>query len=110
MLTAARHALTSGAKKRRCPDCGESLVKRSSESKHPLLSSTYLICKNPICGATFVGVDQITHRLSPPSQANPEIDLPYSPLVARRTARKALDSKSKAGPGSAGTRSAEVRQ
>ncbi|QLG91323.1 ogr/Delta-like zinc finger family protein [Pseudomonas yamanorum] len=70
--------------RRRCPDCGSSLVKRSSESKHPLMSSTFLVCKNIVCGATFAGYDEITHRLSPPSTPNPEINLPYASTAIRR--------------------------
>lgn len=70
--------------KRPCPDCGTSLIKRSSSSCHPLMSSTYLVCKNPVCGATFTGTDEITHRLSPPSNPNPVIVLPYAPSTARR--------------------------
>lgn len=70
--------------KRRCPDCGASLVKRTSEHKHPLLSATYLVCSNAVCGATFTGVDEITHRLSPPSRPNPAITLPYAPRALRR--------------------------
>lgn len=72
--------------RRRCPDCGASLVKRSSTSKHPLLSRTFLICRNPVCGATFLGIDEITHRLSPSSQPNPAVTIPYAPSALRRTA------------------------
>lgn len=70
--------------KRPCPDCGAALVRRSSNSEHLLLSKTFLICKNPVCGATFAGIDEITHRLSPPSQPNKEIHLPYAPSSIRR--------------------------
>lgn len=51
--------------RRRCPDCGSPLVKRSSASQHLLMSRTFLVCKNVVCGATFAGTDEITHRLSP---------------------------------------------
>lgn len=70
--------------RRRCPDCGSSLIKRSSEAKHALMSSTFLVCKNVVCGATFAGYDEITHRLSPPSFPNPEINLPYASTAIRR--------------------------
>ena len=76
---------------RQCPDCGASLVKRSSMSKHPLLSRTFLICRNPVCGATFLGVDEITHRLSPSSQPNPAVALPYAPSALRRAALDDLE-------------------
>lgn len=77
--------------RRRCPDCGASLVKRSSTSKHPLLSRTFLICRNPVCGATFLGIDEITHRLSPSSQPNPDVILPYAPSALRRAASADLE-------------------
>jgi predicted RNA-binding Zn-ribbon protein involved in translation (DUF1610 family) len=70
--------------KRPCPDCGAALIKRSSNSEHLLLSKTFLVCKSPVCGATFAGIDEITHRLSPPSQPNVDIQLPYAPSAIRR--------------------------
>jgi hypothetical protein len=48
------------------------------------MSVTYLVCNNAVCGATFAGVDEITHRLSPPSRPNPAIVLPYAPSAIRR--------------------------
>ena len=88
------HTLQSAQKTKRgrqCPDCGASLVKRSSMNKHPLLSRTFLICRNPVCGATFLGVDEITHRLSPSSQPNPTVTLPYAPSALRRVALDDLE-------------------
>lgn len=82
--------------RRQCPDCGASLVKRSSTSKHPLLSRTFLICRNPVCGATFLGIDEITHRLSPSSQPNPDVTLPYAPSALRRSALDDLDQDAEA--------------
>lgn len=88
-------------KKRGCPDCESALVKRSSNSSHPLMASTYLVCKNPVCGATFTGTDEITHRLSPPSSPNPAILLPYTPSAIRRgvLAKLGLDTQESATPG-----------
>ena len=77
--------------KRCCPDCGTGLVKRSSSSQHPLMSKTILICKNPVCGASFSGVDEITHRLSPSSRPNPAIQLPFAPSALRRGVLQELD-------------------
>lgn len=84
MLTSAQSNKPPQGTKRRCPDCGSALIKRSSSSEHLLMSKTFLVCKNAVCGATFTGVDEITHRLSPPSWANPEIQLPYAPSAIRR--------------------------
>lgn len=84
VMTAPPKTRTQAQAKRCCPDCGAALIKRSSSSCHPLMSSTYLVCKNPVCGATFTGTDEITHRLSPPSNPNPAIVLPYAPSAARR--------------------------
>jgi len=74
--------------KRRCPDCGEHLVKRTSVSLHLLMSETFLICRNIFCGATFRGVDEITHRISPPSVPNPTVNLPYTPTSLRKAKLK----------------------
>lgn len=76
--------------KRPCPDCGAALIKRSSNSEHLLLSKTFLVCKNAVCGATFAGIDEITHRLSPPSQPNVDIQLPYAPSAIRRGVLRVL--------------------
>lgn len=84
MLSSAQSSRPAQGTKRRCPDCGSALIKRSSNSEHLLLSRTFLVCKNAVCGATFAGVDEITHRLSPPSWPNPEIQLPYAPSAIRR--------------------------
>lgn len=78
-------------RRRQCPDCGAALVKRTSMTKHLLLSRTYLVCRNPVCGATFLGVDEITHRLSPSSQPNPDVTLPYAPSALRRAALDDLE-------------------
>jgi predicted RNA-binding Zn-ribbon protein involved in translation (DUF1610 family) len=76
--------------KRPCPDCGAALIKRSSNSEHLLLSKTFLVCKNAVCGATFAGIDEITHRLSPPSLPNVDIQLPYAPSAIRRGVLRVL--------------------
>lgn len=75
---------TAAPPKRRCPDCGSALIKRASKMQHPLMAKTYLICKNAVCGATFTGVDEITHRLSPSSRPNPDVQLPFASNHARR--------------------------
>ncbi|WP_331253012.1 ogr/Delta-like zinc finger family protein [Pseudomonas luteola] len=83
-MTISSGPTQKNSSKRRCPDCGASLIKRSSSSQHLLMSSTFLVCKNVVCGATFAGVDEITHRLSPPSRPNPDVELPYAPSAIRR--------------------------
>jgi hypothetical protein len=69
--------------KRPCPDCGGPLIKRGSRLMSPLVSRTIIVCKNIVCGATFTGFDEITHRLSPPSNPNPELMIPMSPHAVR---------------------------
>ena len=91
MLTSAQSSKPQQGTKRRCPDCGSALIKRSSSSEHLLMSKTLLVCKNAVCGATFTGVDEITHRLSPPSWPNPEIQLPYAPSAIRRGINRERD-------------------
>lgn len=91
MLTSAQSSRPQQGTKRRCPDCGSALIKRSSSSEHLLMSKTLLVCKNAVCGATFTGVDEITHRLSPPSWPNPEIQLPHAPSAIRRGIHRERD-------------------
>ncbi len=62
----------------RCPDCGCHMVRRTSKVLHPLIQAVYLVCPSATCGATFRGVLEITHRLSPPSVPNPAISLPQA--------------------------------
>lgn len=90
MPISAQPNIPAQGTKRRCPDCGAALIKRSSNSEHVLLSTTLLVCKNAVCGATFTGIDEITHRLSPPSRPNPEIQLPYAQSAIRRGVLKEL--------------------
>lgn len=69
--------------KRPCPDCGGPLLKRGSRLMSPLVSRTIIVCKNIVYGATFTGFDEITHRLSPPANPNPEIMIPMSPHAVK---------------------------
>jgi hypothetical protein len=40
------------------------------------------------CGATFRATYEITHRLSPPADANPSISLPMADWAMRKSASK----------------------
>lgn len=75
---------------RPCPDCGSPLNRRDSERLSLLITRTLIVCKNPVCGATFSGFDEIHYRLSPPSVPNPDIDLPMSPHKDRTAILNAL--------------------
>lgn len=66
-----------------CPDCGGSLIRRTSSSVHPLLRTILMRCDNDECGASFVAQEELVARLSPPAAPNPEIDLPYRRGAAR---------------------------
>ncbi|MDZ4262382.1 MAG: ogr/Delta-like zinc finger family protein [Pseudomonadota bacterium] len=68
---------------RPCPDCGSPLIRRTSDQLTLLITRTLVICKNPVCGASFSGLDEITHRISPPSVPNPDVKLPMSPKKVR---------------------------
>lgn len=83
--------------RRRCPDCGQHLLKRTSTSLHLLMSETFLVCKNVFCGATFKGIDEITHRISPPSIPNPSVNLPYTPYGLRKATLKLISEPSMTG-------------
>lgn len=61
----------------RCPVCGSTLFKRSTEQLHTLLFQAWLQCRNPQCKVFCRGFEEITHRLSPPVAPRAGLDLPY---------------------------------
>lgn len=87
--------VTTQKKKRSrpCPDCGSGLIRRTSAQLTPLIMQTLLICKNPVCGASFSGLDEITHRVSPPSEINPNIKLQVTSNEERKEIFKSLTAE-----------------
>lgn len=81
---------------RPCPDCGSPLLRRSSEQLSLLITRTLIVCKNPVCGASFTSFEEISYRLSPPSVPNPDINLPMSPHKDRTEIFNALTGQSDA--------------
>lgn len=79
----------SSVYKKVCPDCGTSLRVRNSIGMHELIREVYMECTNIACGATFRGNLELTHRLSPPAIANPNIKLPEADSAMRRRAKGA---------------------
>lgn len=79
--------------KLRCPDCQHGVRVRNSTQEHALLRLAYLQCTNIGCGATFRLEMEITHRMSPASLPNPEIDLPMADSALRRAAIEKEASK-----------------
>ncbi|WP_276681504.1 ogr/Delta-like zinc finger family protein [Thalassolituus oleivorans] len=77
----------SSVYKKVCPDCFQPLRVRTSFGIHELLREVYMECTNIVCGASFSGSLEITHRLSPPSVANPRINLPMADSALRRRAQ-----------------------
>lgn len=80
----------SSVYKKVCPDCATSLRVRNSIGMNELLREAYFECTNIACGATFGGNVELTHRLSPPSVANPRINLPDAPSAMRRRAKSTV--------------------
>ncbi len=72
--------------KHRCPDCSHPMRVRSSEGLSELVRVCYLQCTNVGCGATYRATYEITHRLSPPAVANPNISLPMADWAMRKLA------------------------
>lgn len=61
-----------------CPECGEIMTRRTSEMAHALLQKIYWRCRNIECSATFAGVTEVTHCLTPSQTRNQSVRLPYS--------------------------------
>ena len=76
-----------------CPHCKHPMRGRNSVCMHPLMRNVYFECKTITCGAPFGGHMAITHSMSPPTQANPEINLPIADSAMRRAAMKEQDDK-----------------
>lgn len=79
----------------KCPDCSCGLMRRTSEQISQFYQVTYFVCRNIACNASFCGSTQLSHRLSPPANPNPAVDLPYSDesQEARRERKKIEESR-----------------
>jgi len=54
--------------------------------EYRLLRSTYLQCTEPNCGATFRGGLEVTHKMSPSTCPNPDVELPEADQFIRQAA------------------------
>ena len=68
----------------RCEFCGSKLLKRTSWLKHSHLRGDVYCCENPLCHASFVGITELTHILSPSGMVAMDSQLPKSPMYKRR--------------------------
>lgn len=67
-----------------CEACGAALVKRTSYLNHKFLRHDAYVCDNPVCGATYIGISELTHLSSP--SGIPEAlasELPPTPAMLR---------------------------
>ena len=60
----------------RCAFCGSKLLKRTSWLTHPHLRGDVYCCENPLCHASFIGMTEPTHILSPSGMAAMDSQLP----------------------------------
>jgi len=58
-----------------CPHCHGKLGRRTSKRKSSLVRMIVYECRNPSCGATFLGREEILYRLRPPFVKNAIFDL-----------------------------------
>ena len=48
-----------------CIECGNKAIIRSRQEKDPKVADLYCICRDPLCGSTFVWTLSYSHQLSP---------------------------------------------
>ena len=65
-----------------CPHCEKNTLRvRSSKQPHPLLKILYFQCRDVDCGFTCQANLEIKHQISPPSLANPNINIPSVKVI-----------------------------
>jgi hypothetical protein len=71
-----------------CPHCGSPAVVRTSNRLSPLVRESQMMCRNALCGHTFVALTSIERTLSPSATPNPDIKLPMSEQAESRRRRQ----------------------
>nr|WP_312455918.1 ogr/Delta-like zinc finger family protein [Stenotrophomonas pavanii] len=67
-----------------CDACGTPLTKRTSALQHRHLRTDAYVCQNPMCGATYTGMSELTSIASPSGLPNaPACELPPTPGYER---------------------------
>jgi len=77
-------APTSGRATFCCEACDTALIKRTSRLQHRHLRSDVWVCPNPLCGASYAGISELTSIASPSGIPDaPSCDLPPTPAYQR---------------------------
>lgn len=67
-----------------CEACDTPLLKRTSRLQHRHLRSDVWVCQNPLCGATYAGISELTSIASPSGIPDaPACELPPTPGYTR---------------------------
>lgn len=69
-----------------CPHCGSPLRTRSSRLVSSICRELNLSCYNSDCGATFGGMLEISHAISPSANPNPAVMIRHRRRTADRSA------------------------
>ncbi len=76
----------------RCEACHSPLIKRTSVLQHQFLRQDTYICENPVCGATYTGMSEVTSICSPSGMPSAASELPPSPGYLRSLALQAYSA------------------
>lgn len=76
----------------KCPNCGKPAVSFRTRQLSDLVTEISYNCRNAVCGASFVFVGEVHRWLRLPTQLNPRINVPLSPIIQRRLLVHALQT------------------
>lgn len=74
----------------KCPNCGKPAVSFRTRQLSDIVTEVSYNCRNPVCGASFVFVGEVHRWLRLPTQLNPRLNVPLSPIIERRMLAQAL--------------------
>ena len=75
-----------------CPNCENPAFGFRKRQLSTLVTELAYECRNPLCRASFVFQGEVTRWLSIPSNLNPQLNVPLSPIVQRRQHLDAINN------------------
>ena len=75
-----------------CPNCGHKAFGFRKRQLSTLVTELAYECRNPLCRGSFVFQGEVRRWLSIPSNLDPRLNVPLSPIVQRRQQLDALNN------------------
>lgn len=75
-----------------CPNCESPAYGFRKRQLSTLVTELAYECRNPLCRASFVFQGEVTRWLTIPSNLNPQLNVPLSPIVQRRQQLDAINN------------------